>query len=662
MKSIKTRLIISFCIMILISTAVLAFISLERAGGSLTEEAEAALRSIAVESSKLTESRVETQKQALRIIAMMPDIEDMDWEKQLPILQGMVQKTNFIDIGILYPEGTAYFSDGTAARLGDEEFVLRALKGDVVVSDLIVSNEYNEPILYYAAPIESNGKVVGVVMGKRSGMALSNITDEISFGEGGYAYMINTSGTIVAHQDRERVLNRVNPIAEANNDESLVSVAQLFTEVIQEKSGVSSYTYMGNDLYVGYSPINGTSWILVITADKQDVLAAIPLIQRDIVIAASIILLCALVISFIVGSSITKPVIHAIRHSENIARLDLTQEVPHSLLSKKDEVGLLAKALQNITDSLREIIEEINMSSQQVTSASEELTATSQQSATSAEEITKTINAISEGAFHQVNSVNNGTEKANILGNAIEMDSQHLQGLNAATKKASEAVKIGLTEINALLTITNDSDAAIKEIQEVVLKSNESSRNIEEASNFITEIANKTNLLALNAAIEAARAGDAGRGFAVVAEEIRGLAEQSTASTKSIDEIVKELQSNTDNVVKTMDKVSTIAQKQNRSVIASREKYLLIAEAMNSAEETVNLLNLSGEDMEGMKREILLALKELASIAENNSAATEEATASMEEQSASIEEIASASEGLAQLAQSLHAIITRFKL
>ncbi len=89
---------------------------------------------------------------------------------------------------------------------------------------------------------------------------------------------------------------------------------------------------------------------------------------------------------------------------------------------------------------------------------------------------------------------------------------------------------------------------------------------------------------------------------------------------------------------------------------------MLIAEAMKEMEKVVKQLNISGEEMDKMKNEILDTLQNLSAIAEENSASTQQVTASMEEQTASMEEIAAGSEGLADLAQNLQSIIERFKI
>ncbi|AKL96910.1 methyl-accepting chemotaxis protein McpB [Clostridium aceticum] len=660
MKSIKTRLILYFSILILLSSIALGGISIQRAKISLTEEAEKNLASLAFEAARLTESRVRIQKRTLEIIAGRSDIERMNWEEQQAVLERQLQRTDFFDLAVVHPNGTAYHVDGTTSQLGGAESIKRALDGEVSVSDLLIRE--NKPILMYVAPIEEDGKVVGALVGHRDGMALTNIIEDTGYGSTGYAYMINQQGTMVAHPDRDRVFNQYNHIEEALHDESQKSVATLFEKILEEQTGVSSYTFEGHDLYAGYAAIQDTDWILVITANEREVLSAVPSLQRRILFGTLIILLISIVIIYLIGNSITKPIIRTVNFSEKLANLDITEDMPEDLLKKADEIGVLSKALQNIIHNLREIIKDINHSSQQVAAASEELTATSQQSATAADEVAKTIEEIARSASDQAGNTEEGSLKATLLGEAIEKDQIVIKNLNVASSKVARTVSEGLQEISDLFNITEESNRASKEIYEVILKTNESSDSIVEASRVIASIAEQTNLLALNAAIEAARAGDAGKGFAVVAEEIRKLAEQSATSTKTIDKIVSELQSNAKDAVKTMEKVSKISKGQTKGVTNSKDKYMLIAEAMKDAEAAMEQLNFSGKEMEKMKTEILSALQSLSAIAEENSAATQQAATSMEEQTAAVEEIASASEGLSNLAQELQTLIEKFKV
>lgn len=661
-RSIKVSLFISFSILIIISLVITSFVSLNYSKKALLEETDKGLVSIAYESSKLVANEVENVKNNLKLIADKDELRTMDWEIQKPLLDIIIAETDFEDISVVDLNGIAHYSDGTSIKMDDRDYVQRALNGEKAISDVLLDRKSSEAVLMYAAPIERDGNVVGVLTGRRDANSLSGFARTTGFGDEGYGYIINNEGQVVGHPDEDLVEKRFNPVIRSQNDDSLESISNFFQKALEEKRGTGSYFFEGKPMLGGFMPIQGSNWMMIYNVNEDDVLQGVSDLQTRIFVVGISVLILGVISALIIGRVITNPIIQLTKESEKISDLDLREDIDKKLLKNKSEIGQLAGAFQKTITSLRQVINQANDSSSQVAASSEELTATSEQSKMASEEVTKTVEEIAKGASEQAINVEDGAKKANDLGDIIEKNKEYLNGLNDSSQKVENIIKEGLEDIEELTEITVESENSIKEIHKAIVDTNNSSHRISQASGVISSIAEQTNLLALNAAIEAARAGEAGRGFAVVAEEIRKLAEQSSLSTREIDNIVEELQENSQDAVSIMENVEEITKRQTQGVKTSKDKYNAILDAMKYTVNATEKLNQSGEDMVVSKDAILNTLENLTAIAQENSAATEEASASMEEQLASMEEIAGSSEELSNLAQELKLVVNKFKI
>ncbi|HBW13664.1 MAG TPA: methyl-accepting chemotaxis protein [Proteiniclasticum sp.] len=658
---IRGKLIISFTALVAILAISLGLVSIMSATRVLNRQAELNLSYQAIEGSNLVVSEMQSQGLALQILAEMDEMKNMGLSEMFTLISRQIVKMEFADICVIMPDGTLNYKDKKVIKLEKDDPALKVFDGEVV-SYFGMSPATGEPVLIYAVPIYQNSRVVGGLLGRYPGVALSELSDQITYGKDGYAYIINEEGTVIAHRDRDKVREQSNPIKDGETDPSLASTKVLFEKILKNKAGLEHYEINGIKRYAAFSPIENTTWTLVVTATEEYVLSGRDEIRDNIFYVAIVALLIGAICTYFIGSNIVKPIKPVVEKAKLLAALDLRENLSEKSLKAKDEMGDISRALQQIIDSFRDVLRKVDHSSQDVAASSKQLQASADQSAVTAEEVSKTVEEIARGAQEQAANTEDGSQKALSLGESIEVNNKFLIQLSESNEQVAEIVNIGMNEMEKLSGITKESTESVKEIASIIDLTHKSAANIGQASSMISSIADQTNLLALNAAIEAARAGDAGRGFAVVAEEIRKLAEQSARSTKAIDMTVSELQKNAENAVRTMERVVSITSEQSGSVSSSMDMFGAIESATKFSMEYTEHLNESGRVMMEMKEAIMDALQNLTAISEENSAATEEASASMEEQSASIQEIASASENLAKLSEELRRIISQFQM
>ncbi len=660
MRSIKTKLIVSFSAMILVLTVIVGAISIISGYQSLKEEAQKSLQLMAAEGAKTTESRMEALVASLEIIAKNDGIVNMGFEINTDILAEELKKTDYIDIGYALPNGYTTYSDGTMRLMRDRTYVQAALAGTAEISDVNISRVTRKPEIEVAVPVFKDNEVVGALVGRKEADTLGNIIQDAKYGENGYAFMINAAGVMIANPDTQLVLKSFNPIKEAAKNKALTSLAAATQTILDTKAGTVSFEQDGKSFFAGYTTIKGTEWSFVMAADQDEVLSTIPKTIRTVVIAMLVILVLGIGIVFVLDYNITKPLIVMTKHSKRVADFDVRENIDERYLKQKDEVGTLSTAFQSLINKLRGIIVQITEAADEVSQTTKTVSDASKQSLVAFDELTKTVDEIAAGAVKQAESTEWGTRSAVELGEIIEKNNIQMQNLKTSSKEVEEVVNSGLTNVNRLSEMTKENEAAIDEICSIILETNTSSQKIREASTIIADLAKQTNLLSLNAAIEAARAGEAGYGFAVVAEEIRKLADQSSESTKYIDSMVKDLQENVKKAVSGMDKITMTSKEQHRSVYDTIDGYHRITVSMQASHKVTVSLDEALSNMLQRKAQMLQALQALSEIAQQNAAGTQQAAAAMQQQSATANELAAISDNMSKVVQQLKDVTAGF--
>jgi methyl-accepting chemotaxis protein len=631
----------------------------------LLKSHEDSMQFLATEGAKRVQAVTNTRLQVLYELANNETISTMDWAKQKQTLTDDVDRLGYLDMAVVSSDGTAmYVKSGETASLGEREYIKKAMNGESNISDVIISKVTGNPVLMDAAPIQLGDKVVGVLIGRRDGTALSDITDELGIGEKGYAFILGSDSSFYSHPDRDLVLKQVKVFDDIETNGALKPFAEELKKLGLTNRGVLQYEYNSEDRIMALAPIPGTNWTLAVGNYTSEALQDLVSLRNFILIATAIVLLFGILAGLFVGHLISKPIISLSSSIEKMSTYDFTistMNATSKINKRHDEIGIIGRALDTMRDNIIKLIRIVYQNSEYVASSSEELTATTGQYATSAGEIARAIDEIAKGANNQAKETESGVSSITTLGQLINQEQQHLNELNISLNEVNDLKDKGLLAIKDLTQRNEESSKSAMHIQKLIIETNESAEKIDIASNMIKNIASQTNLLALNAAIEAARAGESGKGFAVVAEEIRKLAEQSGAFTDEIAIIIQDLSCKTETSVKAIEEVSSIMESQTTSVENTSQKFSGINQAIEKMKNIIDTLNLSGTKMEQKKNEIIDIIENLSAISEENAAGTQEAAASVEEQTASMDDIANASNSLSQLAMELQMEIQKFK-
>ncbi len=637
-------------------------------GSSAVEEsANETLILLADEGKDLVEAAIHGNINVMEAIARDGQVRTMDWATQKRALDNhfnVLQNEGYLAFGIVYPDGTTLYIDGSEANLGERDYVKKAFAGQTNVSDPIVSKVTNSVVLMYAAPIyDESGKIGGVLIARRPGDALTEITDSMGFGDNGFALILGADGTFYAQPNKEEIMEQVNIYTDLTEKGKYMGLGQEMSALGQGTAGIVKYNVDGVTRMVGTAPMELTGWTFAVGALEDDVLARVDALRKIIIISGIVFVLLGIAVALFIGRLISRPIVRASEFAVTMAGGDLTETLDDRFLQMTDEVGDLARAFATLGESFRQTISEIQSSAQDLAASSEEMSATAESSSANMEEVsasTEEISASLQEVSAAAQQIAASSEQMSAAGDELVRNMN--EGNKTAKETEEQARRIQEDVQNSqqrALNIYNDLDARMKEGIEKAKIVNE----ISNMADQIAAIADQTNLLALNAAIEAARAGEQGRGFAVVAEEVRKLASDSTETVANIQNLTGQVQQNIEELI---NDANELLKFMSTDVTEDYKRFMDTATQYRNDAGNFNQITGSAAQM---GEQVLHAVEEVTrSITEVTATITQSAEGSnqiakgTEETSRSMMDINDASLRLANMSQELTRLISHFRV
>lgn len=549
------------------------------------------------------------------------------------------------------PIGKTLREGDALKQLHDEVFDSK----DIWNTGIMASLSTGEQVVSMYYPVYNGNEPLGYVGGAIYAQDLKNTLDGMTEGENKTDYMLldAAKSTYIFCPDQEKIGAEI-------QEENISKVIEL-AKGSDGAAASHEFVENGKDMLALYQYMPDRDWVLVILTDRE--VAFAPVYQMTILL----LIICAVILVVISlgvwgsGQFIAKDIVKVSQMIHEIGTLDLT--LRHKLErfgSRKDEVGMIAKATQHLTDAVSHAVQMIQEKSSELLDVSETLHSGADITKGSVENVEKAINEIAESTIQQATDTQQAVGTVRHIGEAIEKTMNETETLSeyaGSIQKTSEEMR---NTVRGLSEVNGNTEQAIDEISAQTISTNESAMKIKDAAQLITSIAEETNMLSLNASIEAARAGEQGRGFAVVASQIQKLAEQSNDSAKLIDSIIVNLIEDSNNAVETMHKMKDIMLEQSKQLTYTEEQFSEIYSNIEVTKQGITTIYDSVRNMNKERLVVVDVVQKLSEIASDNAAGTEQILASTEMFETTVRDVSDASEQLVTVSSNIGESVSGF--
>ena len=437
-----------------------------------------------------------------------------------------------------------------------------------------------------------------------------------------YVYVVKNDGTMLYHPTKEKVGQ---PVENA----VIKGVVQQLQDGKKPGTTVVEYDFNGTTKYSAYTILNNEN-ILVLTADESEALAGITTVTGVAVGIIAIVVLIAIIISFIMGRRLMRPLVKVSTIIEDVANGNI--EADFSVVKESnDEIGLIIEKMKELTQSLGSIVGKIRNSSDTMSSNSYELNDTSSQTLAANNEISKAVEDVAEGSTGMAASISKITENLLQMSNEPKDINASVDEIKNQTTAVQDSSKIMNDKIKSMQDSSHKMDEGISAISKRIETVNTTVDKVSNIVSVIEEISSETNLLSLNASIEAARAGDAGKGFAVVAQEIRVLSDNTNTELENIKQIISSLVEECRYCVQASGTIVEDNAKQKEEIKAVLDEFGSLDEQIQKTAEKADEIEELVTAMIELNDDITKSSNSLTDVSAANAAATEEMNANIEE-------------------------------
>ena len=585
------------------------------------------------------------------------------WSEKTDFFEDRAKKLGFSKFFYTELDGIAtdITPDANKFDVSNETYYKEAMKGKVYISGIMTDGKSGAKYIIVSAPYYRYGQIEGVFCGVKSMEFMNKICSDFMWQSTGNLSIFDSNTQLIAHTNSQLVKNGLNVI-EKSSDSDYKSIADFFNnEVKSNESGVGEYSLLGVKKLAGFYNLNNRGLTVLASIAESEVYAPSSELTLILLVVSIIVLIGGIVAVLFIASIIANAIKSLKADITELAEYNLSAKPKRDYSQRRDEIGDIYRATQELKENFVEIIEKMRVTSKDLNMSCHNSFDKFERVSKSTEEIALALGEIAQAVTSQADDTEVGVAQVQNLSNMIDKNESNLKILKDTSGNAENLKNEGMITMQELLKSTENNKNISGEIKEAIDNTQISVDEIKVAGEMIRTIAEQTNLLALNAAIEAARAGEAGRGFAVVAEEIRKLAENSGQFTENINKSVNELLKRTAYAVEKINESADIVTNQANNVDEVEVRFKGISDAITELRVAMDEIIISNKQIGEAKSLLSTVIENTAALSKENSAATEEISEATEEQAKTFEEIKNESHALLELSMELDAVIQKFR-
>lgn len=374
------------------------------------------------------------------------------------------------------------------------------------------------------------------------------------------------------------------------------------------------------------------------------------------------------IILVVVLAGLTYPVSRFVEKTLTSSFEDISN-VSHSIskgdfTARADEngsMGDISRSFNTMIDKLKKILTDASQITRQVMDASRGIEDKNQNLKIVMAQVASSSNELALGANEISTDISKMTESIKDIEIKVSNYTNSTKEMNRRSVHTLELVEQGRLSVDTQAEGMRKNIQATQKVADTIEALSQNARGITMITKTITEIAEQTNLLSLNASIEAARAGEHGRGFAVVAQEVRKLAEESTASTKEVFSLVRSIETDIKQAIDNIAINEEVVQMQNEMIQQSAHIFAQIVQSVQYITEQISSFSAESDLMLESALKISGAIENISAITEETAAGTEEVSAAMNEQINALQSVADETEKMTNSVFNLQKTIHIFK-